>query len=180
MSSNQDLSSAHDERSSRALTTQSVSLGRLLRALRSILRKRHSPEWSRLLRVEHAQSPEERRFLVIEAFCRLAGEALVARPTDPRSWPPPKRLAALHASTMALLSSCHDQDSTATPEGTPDDGPAILDLPSAAQTLERYIALQQAIQQSPVLDSEPLRILVREHHHLQELFDEALRSLRHS
>ncbi len=155
--------------------------GRILARANSILHlKRDGSQWKGLLELEEARSAPERRLLLIREFSHLAGDSLNANPARRRSWPSAERITALHTAATVLLSCAADQTGPRA-DGAEPDGPSDNDdLVTAIRTLVRYLALQQALQQAPVLDPEPMRLLAREHTRLRMTFDETTEWLRNS
>lgn len=155
--------------------------GRILKRAGAILhRKQAGSGWNGLLELEESGSPEERRLLLIRGFTHLAGDALAGNPANRRSWPSEARINALHAAASSLLACAIDQNAAypvETGRGTATENDALV---AAIRTLLGYLALQQALQQSPVLDPEPMRLLAREHTRLRIAFNETTEWLRSS
>lgn len=148
------------------------------RAVMILYGRRSGSEWNGLMELEEARSPAERRLLLIREFSHLADDALSAKPSRRRSWPSAERIANLHAAALTLLSCAVDQRA-ADENGSELDEPAVNDeLVAAIRTLVGYLALQQALQQAPVLDPEPMRLLAREHARLTMRFNETTEWLR--
>lgn len=154
---------------------------RILARASAILRRRpKKPRWNGLLELEQAQSDAERRLLIIREFSHLASDALVASPSRRRSWPSIERITALHNAATVLLSSATDRSSPCASGDAQRESPDNDDLVAAIRTLVGYLALQQALQQAPVLDPEPMRLLAREHTRLRMMFDQTMEWLRTS
>lgn len=151
-----------------------------VRAGELLHRRRAASQWSGLFELEEARSTAERRLLLIREFSHLASDALKATPARRRSWPTAERIAALHTAATVLLSCATDPASSSMYGTEQGELPASADLVTGIQTLVRYLALQQALQQAPVLDPEPMRLLAREHRQLTMILDETTEWLRNS
>lgn len=142
--------------------------------------RRDDAPWKGLLELEETGSAAERHLLLIREFTHLASDALTTSPSKRRSWPHAERIATLHSAAMVLLSCATDQANVNSNGTEADNTPVNAALITAIQTLVRYLALQQALQQAPVLDPEPMRLLAREHSRLRMALDETTEWLRNS
>ena len=153
--------------------------GRMLERAVTILNGRRSgSEWSGLMELEEARSPTERRLLLIREFSHLADDALSAPPTRRRSWPSAEKIDTLYSAALTLLSCAVDELPSYVNGSEPGEPAANDELVAAIRTLVGYLALQQALQQAPVLDPVPMRLLAREHARLKMRFNETTEWLR--
>lgn len=147
-----------------------------------------------LLEVERARSADERRLLIARELRRLAAEALSARASDRRSWPPLDRLRELQHQADVLYASAIDT-SPAYLLDTLDTGVAAEcdvasghapgsdrltgeALTTAIGILRRYLGLLLALRDTTAWDLESARVVTRERTRLELAIDDIDQRIR--
>ena len=136
--------------------------------------------YRRLLEIEQAQTPQERRWLLAREFGRLAGDALRMEPTDRSTWPDLPLFQDMQRQTALLLASATDPEAGRPPDPTPPDRLTDETLVAAIRELAQYLDQVAALRAVPGPAPEQLRVWARERAQLQRTYDAVLEQMQAS